>query len=297
VAICAAASLSSALAGSAGGAQGAAADAIERGRYVFREAGGCSCHTDTAPGAPPLAGGRPIRSPFGVFYATNITPDRETGIGRWTEGEFLRAMREGIAPDGSSYFPAFPYPSFTRMSEPDLRDLWAFLRVQPAVHRTNRPHEVRAPFGWRFLVPLWKRLYFDPGAFRPDPARSGPWNRGAYLVTGAGHCSECHTPRGLFGSPRQDLYLAGAVQDEKDVAPNITPDDETGIGRWQAADVIWLLQTGLAQDGDTVQGSMSEAIEQGYKHLSESDLQAIATYLRGVRPIRNQVEKRRASSR
>lgn len=271
-----------------------APDAVERGRYVFREAGGCSCHTDSARGGPPLAGGRAIPSPFGVFYATNVSPDPETGIGGWSAEDFLHAMRDGVAPDGASYFPVFPYPSFTRMSEQDLRDLWAYLRAQPAVRRANRPHEVRAPFGWRFLLPIWKWLYFEAGPLRPDSARTVQWNRGAYLVNGAGHCSECHTPRGVFGAPNSDFFLAGSAQDADDVAPNITPDDETGTGRWQSADLVWLLQSGLTPDGDTVQGRMAEAIEHGYKDLSEADLQAIAEYLRGVRPIRHEIEKRGA---
>jgi len=273
-------------------AQAADLAAIERGQYVFRAAGGCGCHTDFEHGGAPLAGGRPIRSPFGTFYGTNITPDPETGIGRWSEGDFVRAMRQGEAPNGSDYFPVFPYGSFTRMNDRDLADLWAYLRTQAPVRKANRPHEIRPPFGWRFLLPAWKRLNFVPGAFRPDPARSEQWNRGAYLVNGAGHCGECHTPRGWLGGLKSDMALAGSDQGpDGELTPNITPDRETGIGEWRVQDVVWMLQTGLAPDGDSVQGLMAEAIEHGYKSLATEDLESIAVYLGSLPPIRHDVKK------
>jgi mono/diheme cytochrome c family protein len=273
-------------------AHGADLAAVERGRYVFRAAGGCGCHTDLEHGGPPLAGGRPIPSPFGTFYGTNITPDPATGIGEWSERDFVRAMRQGEAPNGSSYFPVFPYGSFTRMTDRDLVDLWAYLRAQPPARKANRRHEVRRPFGWRFLVPVWKWLNFAPGAFRPDAARSEQWNRGAYLVNGPGHCGECHTPRGWLGGLTSDMALAGSDEGpEGELAPNITPDRETGIGEWRPQDVVWLLQTGLAPDGDSVQGLMAEAIEHGYKELAAADLESIAAYLGSVPPIRHDVKK------
>ena len=203
-------------------------------------------------------------------------------------------MRDGIAPDGSSYFPVFPYTSFTRMNDGDLRDLWAYLSAQPAVAVANRPHEVRAPYGWRALLPLWKWMYFRSGPFQPDPARPAQWNRGAYLVAGPGHCSECHTPRNRFGAPRDDLRLAGAADGpEGERAPNITPDPDTGIGDWRAQDVVWLLQTGRKPDGDDVQGLMAEEIELGYEHLPAGDLEAIALYLRSLSPIHHEVAKKK----
>lgn len=282
------------LEGGVGPAGGETADAVERGRYVFQAAGGCGCHTDRERGGEPLAGGRAIKTDFGTFYATNITPDAETGIGAWTAGDFVSAMRKGVAPNGSSYFPVFPYTSFTRMSDEDLSDLWAFLRAQPAVRRANRPHAVRGPFGWRILLPLWKWLCFEPGRFAPDPRRSEQWNRGAYLATGPAHCSECHTPRGRLGGPQPGLHLAGSERGpEGELAPNITPDSQTGIGRWKVPDVVWLLQTGMDPDGDSVQGLMAESIEHGYKDLRSDDLEAIAVYLRDLPPIRHDVKKQR----
>ena len=261
---------------------------------MFHAAGGCSCHTDRAHRGPPLAGGRAIKVPFGTFYSTNITPDRDTGIGGWSEQDFVRSMRQGVAPDGRSYFPVFPYTSFTRMSDEDLGDLWAYLTAQPAVRRANRSHEVRAPFGWRALLPLWKWMYFRPGPFRPDPARPSEWNRGAYLVSGPGHCSECHTPRTRLGAMRDDLYLAGAGDGpEGERAPNITPDPDTGIGQWRSPDVVWLLQTGVRPDGDSVEGLMAEETELGYEHLAPADLESIAIYLRSLPPIHHPVEKKK----
>jgi len=266
--------------------------AIERGRTVFHQAGGCGCHTDFEHGGAPLAGGRPIKSPFGTFYGTNITPDPETGIGKWSEKNFVRAMTQGEAPNGSSYFPVFPYASFTRMNDWDLADLWAYLRAQQPARKANRPHQIRPPFGWRFLLPVWKWLYFEPGAFRPDRARSAQWNRGAYLVNGAGHCAECHTPRGWLGGLRIDMALAGSDGGAGgELAPNITPDRTTGIGKWRVQDVVWLLQTGLEPDGDSVQGLMAEAIEHGYENLAAEDLESIAVYLGTVPPIRHEVKE------
>ena len=261
-------------------------DAIKRGEYVFRAAAGCSCHTDVGNDGRPLAGGRELKTPFGTFYSPNITPDTSTGIGAWREGDFVRAMTEGLSPDGEHYFPAFPYPSYTRMSESDLRDLWAFLVVQPAVEQQNDPHDLIPPFGWRWTVGLWKQLYFDRGPLQPDPSRSAEWNRGAYFVTGPGHCGECHTPRNWLGAPDAQRYLAGSADGaDGEAAPNITPDPDTGIGRWQAADLAWLLRMGLKPDGDNVQGPMAEAIAGGYRYLSNADREAIAAYLLALPPL------------
>lgn len=289
------AALGCALWASAGAAAGtlAAADAVKRGEYLFHAAGGCGCHTDYEKKGPALAGGRPIKTPFGTFYSPNITPDVQTGIGRWTEREFVRAMRDGVAPDGSDYFPVFPYPAFTHMSDADLRDLWAYLRAQPAVVRPNRPHRVHAPFGWRFLIPLWRWLYFRPGRFQPDPAHDAQWNRGAYLVNGPAHCGECHTPRNWLGGPRHGLFLAGAKDGpEGELAPNITPDAATGIGSWEVPDIVWLLKMGLTPDGDSVQGLMAESIDHGFKYLNDADLQAIAVYLKGIPAVHHKVSKK-----
>ena len=272
-------------------------DAVARGAYVFRAAGGCSCHTDVARKGAYLAGGRPLKTPFGIFYGPNITPDAETGIGGWSAADFLRAMRQGVAPDGSHYFPVFPYTSFTKASDQDLDDLWAYLGSVPAVRQANRDHEVSAPYGWRATVGPWKWLYFAPGRGRPDPGKSEAWNRGAYLANALSHCGECHTPRDALGGPDEAMWYAGTKDGpEGEPAPNITPHAATGIGRWSSAQIANLLKTGLKPDFDDVQGVMAEAIDQGFRHLSGADRAAIAEYVLSLPPIENRVEPDRAAS-
>jgi len=289
--LAAAAALAFAAGTLAGGAAGAG-DA-ERGEAVFRATGGCTCHTDydeEGDDAPWLAGGRPLSTPFGTYYSTNITPDPGTGIGSFDERDFLLAMQQGLAPDGSHYFPVFPYTSFTRMPDEDLRDLFAYLQTVPPVERETPPPDVPPPFGWRFGNSFWKWLHFEPARFEPDPERSEAWNRGAYLVRGPGHCGECHTPRTLTQGLDDALWLAGSADGpEGELAPNITPDEETGIGGWSAADIDWYLWTGLKPDGDDTQGLMAELIEHGFSHLPQSDRRAIATYLLSLEPIHNEV--------
>lgn len=264
--------------------------AVERGAYVFRAAGGCSCHTDVKNQGAFMAGGRPIATPFGTIYSTNITPDPETGIGAWSDEDFLRAMTLGVGPSGEQYFPVFPYTSFTRMTRQDVLDLKAYLFSIAPVTQANRPNELQAPFGWRFGVRAWKWLYFQPGAWQPNPDQSPQWNRGAYLVQALGHCGECHTPRNLLGGLQKGMRHAGAVDGpDGELAPNITPDAATGIGSWGTADLVWFLQMGLKPDGDDTQGLMSELIETGYSHLSESDLEAIAAYIQSLPAIHNEV--------
>ena len=264
--------------------------AVQRGAYIFRAAGGCSCHTYAKNKGAFLAGGRPIKTPFGSVYSTNITPDPKTGIGNWSDAVFIKAMTQGVGPNGTHYFPVFPYTSFTRMTEKDLLDLKAYLFSVPPIEQENTPPALLPPFGWRFGLVVWKWLYFRPGPLQPDPRQSPEWNRGAYLVTTLGHCGECHTPRNLMGGLKTGMYYAGSVDGpECELAPSITPDEATGIGAWSIPDVVWLLQTGLKPDGDDVQGLMSELIENGYEYLTEADLQAIAVYLRSLKPIHNKV--------
>jgi mono/diheme cytochrome c family protein len=264
--------------------------AVQRGEAVFHATGGCSCHTDVKNKAPFMAGGRPIGTPFGSVYATNITPDTETGIGSWSDTDFIQAMTQGVAPDGKHYYPTFPYTSFTRMTQQDLLDLKAYLFSIPPVRQTNRSNTLRFPFGWRGAIAGWKRLHFQPGPFQPDAAQSAEWNRGAYLVQAQAHCGECHTPRNVMGGLKTSMLYAGAVDGpEGELAPNITPDEATGIGDWTIADMVWYLRTGLKPDGDDTQGLMSEVIEHGYQHVPEADLRAIAVYLRSLEPIVNKV--------
>jgi mono/diheme cytochrome c family protein len=262
---------------------------LHNGARLFRATGGCTCHTNY-PGegedAPWLAGGRALATPFGVFYSTNITPDPETGIGRWSTGDFVRAMREGRSPQGDHYFPVFPYTSFSGLSDRDLSDMKAYLDAIPAVKRENQPPEAPFLFNWRPALFGWKWLNFSPRHFAPVEGRSARWHRGRYLVEAAAHCGECHTPRTLTGGLDQRMMMAGSLDGpEGQRAPNITPDQATGIGSWSRADLVWYLETGLKPEGDDTQGLMSEVIEHGYAALPREDLDAIAEYLQSLPPI------------
>jgi mono/diheme cytochrome c family protein len=271
-------------------AQAEEADLVERGRAVLQAAGGCTCHTDFEGGGEELAGGRPLATPFGTWYSTNITPDPETGIGRWSDVDFARAMREGRSPDGGAYFPVFPYPSFTGMSDEDLRALEAYLLSLPPVRRKNRPPDAWPPFSWRIAAAAWQWLHFEPRRFAPDPARDARWNRGAYLVEAVAHCGECHTPRTRTGALDRRRWLAGSLEGpEGELAPNITPDAETGIGDWTRTDLVFFLKEGIHPDGDSTEGLMKEVVLHGYRHVAASDLEAIAAYLASVPPIRHEL--------
>ena len=268
------------------------ADLIARGEHVFRAANCQSCHTDVKNKGPLLAGGRALKTPFGTFYGPNITPHPEHGIGRWSDADFIAALRHGRAPDGSHYFPVFPYTSFTRMTDADMQALKAYIFTLPPVARANREHEIDFPFGWRFLMRFWKWLNFEPGPLAPDPARSAAWNRGAYLVEALGHCGECHTPRDMMGAPDPSMAFAGTNRGpDGGKVPNITPDPETGIGKWRAKDLVFLFRTSLLPDGDTVGELMGEVVQNSTRHLNDEDLNAIVAYLEALAPIRNRIGK------
>ncbi|MDE0703510.1 MAG: cytochrome c [Rhodospirillaceae bacterium] len=256
-----------------------------RGAYLFAMSGCMGCHTRK--GGTPLAGGREIPSPFGVFVSPNITPDAATGVGGWTEADFIRAMTLGLSPDERHYYPAFPYVSYTRMTLDDLRDLWAYLKTVPPATARNGEHRLAFPYSVRPALGLWKLLFLEPGRYRPDPGKSRRWNRGAYIVTGPAHCGECHTRRNVLGGLRNSVQLAGAP-DYGDGsakiggAPNITPHEEKGIGSWSADEIVFALQTGVTPSGDVMGGEMEEVVTNVTSKLTDADRRAIAEYLRGV---------------
>ena len=266
--------------------------AIERGKYLLF-AGGCiSCHTDRGNKGPLLAGGAPLKTPFGTFYAPNITPHPEHGIGRWSDRDFIRALRDGIRPDGAHYFPVFPYTAYTKISDRDLLDIKAYLFSLKPVDRPNKEHRIDFPFGWRFLQTFWKWLNFEPGPAVADPNRSATWNRGAYLANALGHCGECHTPRAAHGGLNRSMWMAGTGDGpEGELVPNITPDNETGIGGWSPDDLTSYLQTGLDPDGDFAGSLMADVIEDNTSNLTAADVAAIVEYLKSLPPIRNRVSK------
>jgi len=254
----------------------------KRGQYLAA-AGGClGCHTEQKQGAAPFAGGRALKTPFGTFYGPNITPHPEAGIGRWSEADFMRAMRQGVRPDGAHYFPAFPYPSFTRIVDGDLRDLFAYLKSLAPSAQPSKPHDLRFPFGWRWPLVIWKWLFFTPGPFAPDAARSALLNRGAYLVDALGHCGECHTPRNFLGGTKKSRYLAGGKLPDGGTASNLTP---TRLKKWGDKDLRDFLQTGQTPDGDVVAETMGEVITNTTAKLTPPDLDALLTYLRSLPPL------------
>jgi len=254
----------------------------QRGQYISKAAGCVGCHTEERDNAQPYAGGRALKTPFGTFHGPNITPHPQAGIGRWTEQDFIRALREGRRPDGAHYFPAFPYPSFTRINDQDLRDLWAYLRTLPPSNRASEPHNLKFPFGWRWLVWVWKLFFFNPGAFTPDPSASAVVNRGSYLVNALGHCGECHTPRNFLGGPKRSRHLAGAKLGERTSAPNLTP---TRLKKKSDAEVKDFLQTGMTPDGDVAAESMAEVVRNTTSQLTPADLDAVLAYLRSLPPL------------
>jgi len=264
---------------------GALQNAVARGAYLFAAAGCAGCHTRVKPKGRPLAGGRRLDTPFGAFYPPNITPDPKHGIGGWKLADFIRAMRQGRGPDGALYFPAFPYPSYSGISDADLGDLWAYLKTVPAVAVAGPGHDLGFPFNLRTLVWPWRWLYFEPGVLRPDPSRSARWNRGAYLVRAVGHCGECHTPRSLLGGVDPDRQLGGNPKgpEGKRVA-NITPHIKKGIGDWSESDIASYLLDGGLPDGDLASGAMVEVIENSTSRLTDADRRAIANYLKSVPP-------------
>jgi len=262
----------------------------ERGKYIFDAAGCDSCHTQ-AQGAA-LAGGPPLRTPFGTFYAPNITPDRAHGIGRWSDADFIRALRQGVSPQGRHYFPVFPYSSYTKMTTQDLLDLRAYLARVPPAPEPSRPHEVAWPFSWRAALAPWKWLFFTAGEYQPDPAHDARWNRGAYLVEAVTHCGECHTPRNFLGGLERAQSLTGARMPGGElVAPNLTPD-KSGLADWSAADIVDALTDGTLPEGGTLGEEMGEVVRNSTSRLRPEDRAAIAAYLKALPPLPTGVKKK-----
>lgn len=262
------------------------AASVARGRYLAT-AGNCvTCHTK--PGGRPYAGGLDFRTPFGVLYSTNITTDKKTGIGSWSFADFYNAIKYGVRPDGTNLYPAFPYTDFARMTDEDIASLYLFMRTVRPVHAPATPDELRFPYSLRPLLAVWKVLFHDPATYTPDPARSQAFNRGAYLVEGLGHCGACHTPRNLLGAGREDLALTGGVYQDKVrfghyrkwSAVNLTPAP-SGLAAWSKNDIVAYLKHGVNKRS-VVNGPMREVVMNSTRHLSDGDLEAIATYLKGI---------------
>lgn len=266
------------------GARAATEPAVARGEYLATAAGCSSCHTDSENDGLPYAGGHSLDSPYGTFVVPNITPDTATGIGGWTDAEFLAAVRDGVSPAGEHYYPAFPYASYAGMTERDVLDIKAYLDSLPAVERPNEPHDLAWYLPGRWAMPVWQRM-FAPWDY-PEPPESAAddaeWQRGAYLVRHLGHCGECHTPRDRFGALLVEQELAGSPKDAAGGgAPNIMATAD-GIGGWDTADLLLFFQIGMMRDGDFAGGAMSEVID-NTSALTEADQQAMARYLQSVK--------------
>ena len=240
--------------------------------------GNCqSCHT--AEGGRSFAGGRAIETPFGTFYGTNITPDPDTGIGRWSEEAFARALREGVDREGRHLYPAFPYEYYTRLTDEDIHALYAYIATREPVRAENRPHELRAPFNMRSLLGTWKALYFERGTFRPDPARDAQWNRGAYLVNGLGHCGACHTPRGALGAEKKDQPFSGGLA-EGWHGPALDASSPAPVP-WTAEQLFKYLRTGL-DDVHAIAAGPMDPVVRNLARAPEEDVRAMAAYLEAL---------------
>ncbi len=263
----------------------AAAD-IRHGEYLVNIAGCVSCHTDAGNKGAYLAGGLELETPLGTFFAPNITPDQETGIGAWTFTDFVRAMHVGVTPDNARYYPVFPYTSYTRMHIADLRDMFAYLQSIPPVKSRNRPHETPWYIN-RLLLPAWQALFFRPGVYRPAGHDASP-DRGAYIANALTHCSECHTPRNLLGATRPELFLAGTENGpDGDPVPNITQSKADGIGDWDEYDLLLYLEDGEMPDGDYAGGAMVDVIDNSTGIMTAEDLQALVAYILSVPAVEN----------
>ena len=253
---------------------------IKRGEYLATAADCAACHT--APRGERFAGGLPIATPLGTIYTTNITPSMDFGIGRYTEEEFARALRRGVRRDGANLYPAMPYTSYAKFTDEDARALYLyFTQAVKPVEQLIPPTQLPFPMNIRASMLAWNLLFLDTAAFVPDPHQSAEWNRGAYLVQGATHCSTCHTPRGFLMQEKTSRALSGA-QVGPWYAPNITPDPISGIGRWTKEELAAYLRTGHLPGKAQAAGSMGEAVQDSFQHLAAADLDAIATYIKSV---------------
>jgi len=258
-------------------------DAIARGKYLTQAADCEVCHTRE--GGQAFAGGRAFTTPFGVLYSPNITADRETGIGAWSDADFLRAVHQGIAKDGERLYPAFPYESYTLIADEDVLAIKSYLFSLPLVHAVAPPNSLRFPFNQRWLMGIWAAFYNPDQRFQPRVGRSAEWNRGAYLAEALAHCGDCHTPRNLAQALDNRRKFAGAVVTGW-YAYNITSDPVSGIGSWSDDDLAQYLQSGHAVGHGSAGGPMAEEVAASSSNLTSADLRAIVTYLRSIPTVR-----------
>ena len=258
------------------------ASLVERGEYLARAADCQACHT--VQGGAPFAGGLAFKLPFGTLYSPNITPDKETGIGAWSDADFLNAIHKGIAPGGTRLYPAFPYAAYTMMTDGDALAIKAFLFSLPAVHAAALENTLPFPFNRRSVMGFWSAFFNENQRFQPNAAQSPEWNRGAYIAEALAHCGECHTPRNLAFALDNRNKFKGAVTAGW-YAFNITSDKGSGIGAWNDDELSDYLSAGHASGRGTAAGPMGEAVDQSFKEMAPSDIHALVTYLRTVPPV------------
>jgi mono/diheme cytochrome c family protein len=256
------------------------ASIVARGEYLA-QAGDCvACHT--APGGKLFAGGRAMPTPFGTLYTSNVTPDRDTGIGKWTADQFYTMMHTGRSPDGGLLYPAMPFASYTKVTRADSDAIFAFMQSVPPVKLQNRPHDLKFPYNNRSLIIGWRTLFFTEGEFKPDSTKSDDWNRGAYLVQGLGHCTMCHTAiNALGGSSESAAFEGGLIPMQNWYAPSLTSNKEAGLGDWSIKDISDYLRTGVSNRG-AVYGPMADVVYNSLQYLSDDDTRAMAVYLKGL---------------
>ncbi|MES2947326.1 MAG: cytochrome c [Pseudomonadota bacterium] len=255
---------------------------ITQGAYLAKAGNCAACHT--VRGGAAYAGGLGIATPFGTVYASNLTPDVNTGIGAWTASTFWRALHHGRSADGRLLYPAFPYASYTQVSRADSDALFAYLRSLPPVSQPNLPHNLAFPYNSQAALAVWRALFFKPATFEPEPAKPPEWNRGAYLVRGLGHCAACHAERNALGATRSASALAGGmIPMQHWYAPSLASPQEAGVADWDTQQVVDLLQTGVSARGNTM-GPMAEVVYGSTQHLSRADLRAMAVFLQDVAP-------------
>jgi len=260
----------------------ARASLVERGAYLAKAADCMVCHT--APGGKEYAGGLGIRLPFGTLYSTNITPDKETGIGNYSDQDFLNALHRGVRHDGARLYPAMPYTSYTYITDADALAIKAYLFSLPPVHATAPANTLTFPFNQRWGMMFWSALFTSDTRFEPDRSKSLEWNRGAYLAEALAHCGECHTPRNLaFALDNRRKFVGALTAGWR--AFNITSDKTTGIGNWHDEDIVAYLSVGHAAGHGTASGPMGEAVDHGLSQMTPEDIRAVVTYLRTVPPI------------
>ena len=260
----------------------ASADIVKRGEYLARAADCMVCHT--APGGQPYAGGLAIELPFGTIYTTNITSDKETGIGDYSDQEFLNAVQRGIRKDGTRLYPAMPYPSYTYMTDADALAIKAYLFSLPAAHAPNRADTLTFPYNQRWAMAFWSLVFNADARFAPNASQTAQWNRGAYLAEALAHCGECHTPRNLaFALDNREKFAGALTAGWR--AYNITSDKGSGIGGWSDDQVFSYLAQGHALGRGTASGPMAEAVDESFSQMTPEDIHALVAFLRSVPPI------------